>query len=278
MSAVPNAGQPPALPRARRMSAASLVAHQARYDLRAFRRNTRARIFTLAVPVVLLLILVSLFRSGTVKAGGVTVDIAAYYVPHIAAMAIVGAGLINLLITIVAKRESGSLKRRRATPVPAWVLIAGDATTSVVSAVVIVAVLVAIGSIGFGMNVTGAALGLAAVETVIGAAAFCCLAYALSGLVATAESAGPMVQLATLPVYFISGIYIPDNVLPHWLLDIANVLPVRPLAVALQAAFVPATNGGQQFALVPLLVVVAWGAAGLIIAVRTFSWVPKRSG
>jgi ABC-2 type transport system permease protein len=260
------------------VSATSLAAHQARYDLRAFRRNTRARIFTLAVPVVLLLILVSLFRSGTVKAGGVTVDIAAYYVPHIAAMAIVGAGLINLLITIVAKRESGSLKRRRATPVPPWVLIAGDATTSVVSSVVIVAVLIAIGSIGFGLNVTGAALGLVAVETVIGAAAFCCLAYALSGLVATAESAGPMVQLATLPVYFISGIYIPDNVLPHWLLDIANVLPVRPLAVALQAAFVPATNGGQRFALVPLLVVVAWGVAGLIIAVRTFSWVPKRSG
>jgi ABC-2 type transport system permease protein len=278
VSAVPKAGQPPAVPGTRRMNAASLVGHQARYDLRAFRRNTRARIFTLAVPVVLLLILVSLFRGGTVKAGGVIVNIAAYYVPHIAAMAIVGAGLINLLITIVAKRESGSLKRRRATPVPAWVLIAGDATTSVVSSVLIVAVLVAIGSIGFGLNVTGAALGLAAVETVVGAAAFCCLAYALSGLVATAESAGPMAQLSTLPVYFISGIYIPDNVLPHWLLDVANVLPVRPLAVALQAAFVPATNGGQRFAVVPLLVVVAWGVAGLIVAVRTFSWVPKRSG
>jgi ABC-2 type transport system permease protein len=259
------------------VSALSLVTHQARYDLRAFRRNTRARIFTLAVPVVLLLILVALFRTGTVKAGGVTVKIAAYYVPHIAAMAIVGAGLINLLITLVAKRESGSLKRRRATPVPAWVLIAGDSATSIVSSLVIVAVLVAIGSLGFGLTLTGAAAGVAAVETVIGAATFCCLAYALSGLVGNAESAGPMVQLSTLPVYFISGIYIPDNVLPHWLLDVANVLPVRPLAVALQAAFVPATNGGQRFALVPVLVVLAWGAAGLIIAVRTFSWVPRRS-
>jgi ABC-2 type transport system permease protein len=265
------------VPKARPGSTVSLVSHQARYDLRAFRRNTRARIFTLAVPVILLLILVALFRNGTVKAGGVTVTIAAYYVPHIAAMAIVGAGLINLMITLVAKRESGSLKRRRATPVPSWVLIAGDATTSVVSSVVIVAVLVAIGSLGFGLKVTGAALGLAAVDTVVGAAAFCCLAYALAGLVANAESAGPMVQLSTLPVYFISGIYIPDNVLPHWLLDVASVLPVRPLAVALQAAFVPATNGGQRFALVPLLVVVAWGVAGLIIAVRRFSWVPKRS-
>ncbi len=262
--------------KARPASTTVLVAHQARYDLRAFRRNTRARIFTLAVPVVLLLILVSLFRTGTVRAGGVTVKIAAYYVPHIAAMAIVGAGLINLLITVVAKRESGSLKRRRATPVPSWVLIAGDATTSVVSSLLIVAVLVAIGSLGFGLTVTAAALGLAAVETVVGAAAFCCLAYALSGLVGNAESAGPLAQLSTLPVYFISGIYIPDNVLPHWLLDIANVLPVRPLAVALQAAFVPATNGGQRFAAIPLLVVVAWGVAGLIIAARTFSWVPRR--
>jgi ABC-2 type transport system permease protein len=261
----------------RRASAVALVTHQTRYDLRAFRRNTRARIFTLAVPVLLLLILVSLFRTGTVKAGGVTVKIAAYYVPHIAAMAIVGAGLINLLITLVAKRESGSLKRRRATPVPSWVLIAGDATTSVVSSVLIVAVLIAIGSLGFGLRLTGAAVGLAAVDTVVGAAAFCCLAYALGGLVANAESAGPMAQLSTLPVYFISGIYIPDNVLPHWLLDVANVLPVRPLAVALQAAFVPATNGGQRFAAVPLLVVVAWGVAGLIVAVRTFSWVPRRS-
>jgi ABC-2 type transport system permease protein len=265
------------VPKARRASAVSLVTHQTRYDLRAFRRNTRARIFTLAVPVLLLLILVSLFRSGTVKAGGVTVKIAAYYVPHIAAMAIVGAGLINLLITLVAKRESGSLKRRRATPVPSWVLIAGDATTSVVSSVLIVVVLTAIGSLGFGLHLTGAAVGVAAVVTVVGAAAFCCLAYALGGLVGNAESAGPMAQLSTLPVYFISGIYIPDNVLPHWLLDVANVLPVRPLAVALQAAFVPATNGGQRFAAVPLLVVVAWGVAGLIVAVRTFSWVPRRS-
>jgi hypothetical protein len=49
-------------------------------------------------------------------------------------MAIVGAGLINLPITLVAKRESGSLKRRRATPVPSWVPIAADALTSIVPA------------------------------------------------------------------------------------------------------------------------------------------------
>jgi ABC-2 type transport system permease protein len=103
------------------------------------------------------------------------------------------------------------------------------------------------------------------------------MAYAVSTIVGNADSAGPMTQFATLPVYFISGIYIPDNVLPHWVLDVAGVLPVRPLAVALQAAFVPATNHGMRFAVVPILVVLAWGVAGLVIAVMRFSWAPRRS-
>jgi ABC-2 type transport system permease protein len=259
------------------VTALTLVRHQTRYEMRAYWRNTRARIFTVAVPVALLLILVALFGSnGTATAGGHKLKIGAYYAPHIAAMAIVGAALVNLLISVVAKRESGSLKRRRATPVPSWVLIGADAATSIVSALVVVAVLIAIG-IGFGLTVNGAAIGVALLVSVVGAASFCCLAYALSSVVGSADSAGPMAQLATLPVYFISGIYIPDNVLPHWVLDVAGVLPVRPLAVALQAAFVPATNGGTRFAVVPVLIVLAWGVAGLLIAVRRFSWSPRRS-
>jgi ABC-2 type transport system permease protein len=229
-----------------------------------------------AVPVVLLLILVALFGSGTVSAGGVKLKIAAYYVPHIAAMALVGAAMVNLLISVVTKRESGSLKRRRATPVPSWVLIAADAVTSIVSGLIVVAVLILIGALGFGMTVSAAALGVALAVSVIGAAAFCCLAYAISSVVGSADSAGPMVQLATLPVYFISGIYIPDNVLPRWVLDVGGALPVRPLAVALQAAFVPATDGGSRFAVVPVLIVIAWGVAGLLIAVWRFSWSPRR--
>lgn len=256
----------------------TLVAHQARFEMRAYWRNTRARLFTVAVPVVLLLLLIALFGSGTVSAGGVKLKIASYYVPHIAAMALVGAAMVNLLISVVNKRESGSLKRRRATPVPSWVLIAADMVTSTVSGLLVVAVLVLIGALGFGEQVSGAAIGVALAVCVIAAAAFCCMAYAVSAVVGSADSAGPVTQLATLPVYFISGIYVPDNALPHWVLDIAGVLPVRPLAVALQAAFVPATDGGARFAVVPVVIILAWGVAGLILAVWRFSWTPRRAG
>ncbi len=257
------------------MSALQLASHQSRYDLRAFLRNPRARVFTLAFPVVLLLIMVTLFTHGTVTAGGAKVTIATYYVPHIAAMAVAGAALSNLVITIIGKRETGAFKRRRATPVAAWALITGDVVTSVLTALVVVAVLVAIGATFFNMTVSGAAIGVAVLVCVVGAAAFCCLAYALSSLIGTVEAAGPAMQLATLPVYFISGIYIPDSVLPAWVRDIGAVLPIRPLAVALESAFAPATNHGARFAGTALLVVAAWGLAGLLFAVRRFAWVPQ---
>jgi hypothetical protein len=49
--------------------------------------------------------------------------------------------------------------------------------------------------------VTGAALGVAAVATIVGAAAFCCLAYAVSTIVGNAEPAAPVAQFATLPCH-----------------------------------------------------------------------------
>lgn len=106
------------------------------------------------------------------------------------------------------------------------------------------------------------------------AAAFCGMAYAICSFVGSVDAAVPVVQLVTLPLYFVSGVFVPDNVLPGWLHAIMNVLPVRPLAVTMQAAFTPVTNHGARFAWGALLVIVAWGAVGLFIAARRFSWTP----
>jgi ABC-2 type transport system permease protein len=62
-------------------------------------------------------------------------------------------------------------------------------------------------------------------------------------------------------------------VLPTWLVNIANVFPVRHLADALLVAYNPHA-GGSGLAAADLLVIAAWGVAGLLIAVRRFSWLP----
>ena len=77
----------------------------------------------------------------------------------------------------------------------------------------------------------------------------------------------------TLPLYFVSGVFVPVAALPHWLADAGELFPVRHLADALLVAYNPHTTG-LGFAGRDLLIVAAWGAAGLLIAVRTFSWLP----
>jgi len=54
---------------------------------------------------------------------------------------------------------------------------------------------------------------------------------------------------------------------------VGEIFPVRHLASALLVAYNPHTTG-LGFAGRDLLIVAAWGVAGLLIAIRTFSWLP----
>jgi ABC-2 type transport system permease protein len=68
-------------------------------------------------------------------------------------------------------------------------------------------------------------------------------------------------------------VFVAVTVLPHWLADVGDVFPVRHLADALLAAYNPHTTG-LGFAGQDLLIVAAWGVAGLLVALRRFSWLP----
>ena len=97
--------------------------------------------------------------------------------PGICTLGIIASSFVNLVITITAQRESGVLKRRRSTPVPAWVLIASRVLTSAILAIVIVAVIVVIGRIAYGVHLPGATFPAFLLSVVVGAASFCCLVF-----------------------------------------------------------------------------------------------------
>jgi ABC-2 type transport system permease protein len=249
-----------------------LALHQFRYDLRAFGRNRQARFFTLILPVLFLVIFANLF-SGTVKVPGGRINTSVYYVPGIITLGIIAASFVNLVISVTALRESGALKRRRATPVPAASLIAGRALTSVVVALGITGILLALGWLFFKATVPGRTAPALVVTVIVGAAAFCCLGFALASVIRNQDAAQPITQAAVLPLYFISGVFVAVSVLPHWLVDVADVFPVRHLAAALLTAYNPHTTGAG-FAWGDLGVLLLWGAGGLAVALRRFSWVP----
>ncbi len=252
-----------------------MTLHLSGYDLRAFTRNRQWQFFTLALPVLFLVIFASVFGGSghTTPVAGGPISTPVYYVPGIIALGVIAASFGNLVATVTAQRERGVLKRRRATPVPAAAVIAGRVLTAVVIAVVMTAVLLGIGWAAYGAHVPGRTAAALTVTVVTGAASFCCLGYALTSLIRNEDAALSTTTALTLPLYFISGVFVPVTVLPHWLADLGEIFPVRHLASALLAAYNPHTTG-LGFAGPDLLIVAAWGTAGLLIAVRKFSWLP----
>jgi ABC-2 type transport system permease protein len=252
----------------------ALTVRQFRYDLLAFARNSQARFFTLALPVAFLLIFATVFGDKTVPLPGGVIHTSVYYVPGIIALGIIQATVNNLAISVTAQRENGILKRRRATPVSAGVLVTARALTAVTVSLVMTVVLAAIGWFAYGAHIPAGHVAALVVTVLVGAASFAALGFALTTVIRGADSAQPIIAAITLPLYLISGIFLATTLLPHWLLNVASVFPVRPFQQALLAAYNP-YSVGTGFAGHDLLVMAAWGIAGLLVAIRRFRWTPQ---
>jgi len=259
---------------AARRGLAVLTGHQFHADLRCFTRNTQSAFFTLAMPVLFLVILASIFRDTTVNVPGGVMKESVYYVPGLIAYGVIAAAFSNLALSVVRNRETGIYKRRRATPLPAAAIIAARAAVAVLTALAMTVVMLVIGWAAYGATIPGSTAPAFILDIITGAVAFCCLGFAAATLIGSVDAVQPVIWATVLPLCFISGIFIPVSVLPAWLARIGYVFPVHPLAAALLEAYNPYTTGsGLNWGYLAILA--AWGLAGLVIAVRRFSWLPR---
>ncbi len=256
------------------MSGVALALHQYRYDQRQFWREPASVFFTVVLPLIFLFLFVSIFGNRSVEVAGNDINFSTYYLPGILALSLVSATFVNLTIWLTIARERGQLKRVRATPVPAWVIIAGRTLTAVGVAAVMTVILVAIGAIGYGVEIPTTTLPAALVALVVGVLSLSALGFAFAAVVPSENAAPPMANAIVLPLYFISGIFIPTDQTPDWMDTVAGVFPVKPLFEALLTAFDPNTSGAG-FDWGALAVVAAWGVAGALFALTRFRWTPK---
>jgi ABC-2 type transport system permease protein len=250
----------------------SLVLHQLRYDQKAFWRNPAAVFFTVMFPVVLLLIFATVFGDQTVDVAG-GIETTAYYVPAIITLAVISATMQSLAMSLVIAREDGRLKRGRGTPLPAWVFIAGRIGNSIVVALLMLILIAALGRVLYGVAIPWGEAPAILVTLVVGAASFCCLGIALTAVIPSQDAAAPIVNALLLPLYFLSGVFIPDDELPQGVIDFANHFPIRDFFEAFFNAYLPGGQSGLDWG--NLAVVAIWGVAGLLLAVRFFRWTPR---
>lgn len=243
--------------------------HQIRYEQLSFWRNPQSAFFTFVFPIVVITIFGVMFGDAAAGSYFYGLSPLQYYVSTIAAVSVLGACYSQLAIVLASRRQNGILKRARATPLPTWMYFLGLLAHCVMVSVVDVAVVVGIGRL-FGVPLpAGSRWGAVAVVVVLGAASFCALGVAVASLIRNAEAAPAVVQFVLFPLVFLSGTYMPIH--SDLVNGIAGALPVRPFNEALLGALAQDADLAWR----NLGVLVAWGVAGAIVAVRRFRWDPR---
>ena len=257
------------------MNSAAIALRQVEFEQKSFWRNPAAAFFAFLFPIMFLVIFATLFQSSIVKIGSKLVHFDDYYIPALVAFGVMGACFTNIAMSMSARRDSGILKRVRGTPLPPWAFVAG-----VIGSSIIVSIVLALLTTGFGILVYSVHvpqhIGAAAVTIGVGALSFCALGMAMTIVIPNADAAPAIVNGVLFPIVFISGTFfvVPPESIPA---KIAQVFPVRHFINALFTAFDPAHQSASGFNGTDLLIMAAWGLAGVVIATRRFRWEPRKN-
>ena len=250
----------------------SKVLHQAKFDLLIFRRNPAATFFTLILPLIFLVLFTALFGNNTTADG---IKVSTFYVPGILALAIVSATAVNLAITMTTRRERGVLKRIRSTPLPSWVFIASQAIGGLVLSILMTLIISVLGTTVYGAEFPIASLPSLVITLIVGATSLTAVGLAMTVIIPSEDAAPAVTNAIMLPLYFISGIFVPDDDIPSWVSDIGSLFPVSHLNQALQEFYLPQPDGAD----LPRnhwLVIAGWGIVCAGIALKWFRWTPRR--
>jgi ABC-2 type transport system permease protein len=217
------------------------------------------------------LVFVGLYGTSTVEVAGHQVAANRASVPGVMSLAVLSGSFMALTMSIVYQREGGILKRRRATPVPAAVLVVSRVVTVTLSSLTAVLVMVIVADTAFGIDPPPGGLLPALLAVIVGSLCFACCGFAVASLVTTAESAQPILQFTLLPLQLLSGLYFPMSQLPDWLQHVANAFPLAHLTDALQHSWL---QTGATVAWGDLGIMALWAVAAAFVAARRFKWLP----
>jgi ABC-2 type transport system permease protein len=241
-----------------------------------FFRNKASLVFTLSLPVLLLLILGAIF-GGTVP--GTNVDFKQVFIAGIIAAGVMSVAFTGLAITMAIERDDGSVRRLGATPMPRSSYFVGKIALVLITGVVETGILVAISVLAFHLQLPGNAEKWLRFGWVLGLGAMACalIGIAYSWVIPNARSASAIVTPPFLVLQFISGVFFPFGELPQWMQTIASFFPLKWMAQGLRSVFLPESfqsvePAGQWEVGRIALVLGGWCVLGLVLCLTTFRW------
>ncbi|GAA4039120.1 ABC transporter permease [Nonomuraea soli] len=247
-----------------------MITRLVRHEVLSFFRTPLAAIFTVAMPVLMMVIVGAAVGNQTVDpATGVRVM--QFVVPVMTVFGVAQGCFGALTLHLADLRDRGWLKRLRGTPVPAWAVLAGLAGSVLVISVITVVLLLGVGLVFYDLQIVWRTLPALLVTLLLGALTFTALGF---GVVALVRSSAAVQLLGTgllLALAFISDVILVGGKLPAWLDTVGWIFPLRHMANAVRDCFNPYLTGAGWSA-DHLAVLAAWGAGGAAVALWRFRW------
>jgi ABC-2 type transport system permease protein len=242
--------------------------HQLRAEQRLFWRSRELAFFTFLLPILFFLLLGSAY--GDEEINGVSGY--QYLLSGMIGYGAAATTFAGLALLLVIRRESGVLKRLRATPLPPATYVAAVLVSIILVFLVEAAILVALGRFAYDVPLADSIASLVAV-VLLGAASFAALGVGLTALIRSAEGSSAVVNALYLPLSFISGAFFSEDTFPELLQKLAAILPLSHLIQLARDVMVSGDPVWDH--LDHAAVIAAWGLAGLVVSIRGFRWEPR---
>ena len=198
----------------------TLLGHELWAEQRLYWRSRELAFFTFLFPLLLFVLLDSVYGDDVVKGEGVKAS--SYLLAGMLGYGLASTAFAGLAIVLVIRRESGVLKRLRATPLPPWSYLAAVIASTVLVFAVEAAALLLLGRFVFAIDLKTEWLSLV-LALLLGALSFAAMGIALTGWIRSAEGASAVVNAIYLPMAFLSGAFVSPHEYPHFLAVIAEV-------------------------------------------------------
>ena len=261
------------------MNLLALYVDRTRFELRTLLRDRRTVMFSVILPIFMLVIFGSVFHM-TIP--NTHVKFAQYFVAGLLASGLLYSAFQQLAIAIPEERFDGTLKRLIGSPMPKSVYFVGKLGVSTFIYIFQAIALLGLGHFLFDIHLPHSAASWLTFAWVsaLGLISSSLLGIALSNYARDGRAASAIAAPLVLYFQFTSGVYFVYTSLPMWMRSVSALFPLKWMAQAIRGVFLPSSFGRAEVAhsfeyARTAVVLGAWSVIALAICVRTFRWLPK---
>lgn len=192
-----------------------------------------------------------------------------FLIPGLIAFGIMNACMWGVGWSLIETRMKKLMRRMVATPMRKSVFLASHMITRILLGGFETVLLLIFAWLYFDIEISGSAAAFATVF-LAGIFAFTGIAIVAASRTAKTEVANGLINLVTLPMMILSGVFFNYHNFPDWAIPVIQALPLTLLADSIRAIFIEAA--GLTEVIKPVLILFATGLGTFVFGLKIFKW------